>query len=150
MVRSVAQLLKNHRIFCRPDGTVDSTSHLHGKHRFYWQREHGRAATLRQVRRRDVQVGNDQGADDEQVWWVEHEHHGCTDVDGQWNKEHDGGCKKGADVEPSTAGTVLGRVDIWHVLFQNLQRLRQEEMSTAVAQLPRAVSAQPHVLLRGK
>lgn len=41
-----------------------------------------------------------------------------------------------------------GRADGRHVLFTDIRRLRQEAMCAAVAQLSRAVSAQPDVLLR--
>lgn len=41
-----------------------------------------------------------------------------------------------------------GRTDGGHVLFADIQQLRQEEVRAAVAQLPGSISAQPDLLLR--
>jgi len=41
-----------------------------------------------------------------------------------------------------------GRPDGGHVLFADIQQLRQEEVRAAVAKLPRSLSAQPDLLLR--
>lgn len=47
-------------------------------------------------------------------------------------------------------GILPGRSDLRHVLLANLQRLRSESVSSAIAQFPWGVSEEPHLLLRGQ